>query len=98
MTYSTNSLPAEAVGLRLCKMVRGRLIIYESIMFKFGRDAVDTTLRRAAISGAVGPLGDTGEFWADILKADGDWMETIALSRESWNSLKNRWMRCRLEA
>ena len=32
------------------------------------------------------------------IDANGDWSETIALSREAWNSLKNHWMRCRIES
>lgn len=90
-------VPARATGLRLCKMVRDQLVVCESVQFARGGTAIDTTLRRAQIAGAVGPVGETGNFWADFLDGTGDWFETIALSRAAWNSLKNRWMRCKLE-
>lgn len=92
------NVPVEAAGLRLCKIVKGDLVLYEMMMFPGGAAAIDTTLRRAELAGPVGPWGETGDYWADVLNADGDWFETIALSREAWNSLKNRWMRCRKEA
>lgn len=91
-----SAIPADAVGLRLCKVRGDRLIGCEPVLFQ-SRDAVDMVLRRAAICGSVGPIGETGDFWADFLNENGDWSETIALSREAWNSLKNHWMRCRVE-
>lgn len=91
------NLPENAVGLRLCKMIGERLVVSEVILFAKGRVAVDTTLRRAAISGKVGPMGETGDYWADIFVDENTWVDTIALDRNSWNSLKNRWMRCRME-
>lgn len=90
------SLPEWATGLRLCKIVNGDLHMSEEVQFLHGWSGVDTVLRRAAISGVVGPLGETGDFWADLLNSNGDWDETIALDRDAWNSLKNRWMRCRM--
>lgn len=93
-----SNIPADAVGLRLCK-AKGDddIVCCEPIRFAQGRSAVNTVLRRAAISGKVGPIGETGDFWADFLNEDGDWTETVALDREAWNALKNRWMRCRVE-
>lgn len=88
-------VPYQTAGLRLCKMVNEELHLYEMMMFRGGAAAIDTTLRRAELSGPVGPLGETGDYWADLLNADGDWFETVALSRGAWNILKNRWMRCR---
>ena len=90
-------LPADVNGLRLCKVVGDELILCEAIEFSKGRTAVDTALRRAAISGQVGPLGDTGDFWADLMTPDGTWVETVALSRGSWNALKNKWARCKIQ-
>lgn len=89
-------VPPNAVGLRLCKMAGDDLVLCESVRFLDGAPAVDTALRRAAISGPVGPIGETGDQWADILNNDGDWFDTIALSRSAWNALKNRWMRCKI--
>lgn len=90
-------IPSNATGLRLCKMVGERLLMTEDVQFVNGRDSVDTVLRRAAISGKVGPIGETGDYWADFLEADGGWSETVALDRSSWNSLKNHWMRCKMD-
>jgi len=91
-------LPPETTGLRLCKMIGTRLVMCEGIRFSRGMPAVGTILRRASISGAVGPIGETGDYWADLLNADGDWFDTIALDRNSWNILKNHWMRCKVES
>jgi hypothetical protein len=90
-------IPADAVGLRLCKIVTNNLVMCEPVAFVRGRPAVNTVLRRAAISGEVGPVGETGDYWADFMDKDFDWTETIALSREAWNGLKNHWMRCKVE-
>ena len=74
-----SNIPVDAVGLRLCKMRREDLILCEPVIFERGRSAVNTILRRAAVSGKVGPVGETGEFWADFIDKYGDWEETIAL-------------------
>lgn len=92
-----STIPEKAVGLRLCKMIGDDLRLCEPVTFEKGNSAVVTVLNRARIAGPVGPVGETGDFWADFLSENGDWFETIALSREAWNILKNRWMRCRLE-
>ncbi|MCW3477389.1 hypothetical protein OL599_22730 [Rhodovastum sp. RN2-1] len=91
-------LPPETQGLRLCKVIHGRLAMCEGVRFPGGAPAVDTVLRRAAISGRVGPVGETGDYWADLLDANGDWFDTVALGRDAWNSLKNHWMRCKVES
>jgi hypothetical protein len=91
------NLPPECAGLALCKIVGQELRRTEPVVFSGGRADVDTILRRAQISGKVGPVGETGDFWADVLSADLDLIETVALDRSSWNVLKNRWMRCRME-
>lgn len=89
-------IPQETSGLRLCKVVRDQLVMCESVVFEGGWRAVDTILRRAAVHGKVGPVGETGDFWADLIDTDYDLIETIKLSREAWNGLKNHWMRCKL--
>lgn len=92
------ALPAEAVGLRLCRInSREELILCEKMRFPGGQAAIDTVLRRAAISGQVEVGGDIKDHWADILNKDGCWFETVALDRKSYSALKNRWMRCRVE-
>lgn len=95
---STLNIPKEAKGLRLCKMVGDQLHLSEPVIFTRGAKAVETILRRAAISGKVGPIGETGDYWADILTDPNNWIDTVALDRESWNSLKNHWMRCKMES
>ncbi len=92
------TVPKDATGLRLCKVVKGELFMSEAVHFVRGHDAVDTVLRRAAICGKVGPVGETGDYWADFMTADDSWSETVALDRKSWNSLKNHWMRCKMES
>ncbi|MGE3990344.1 hypothetical protein [Pseudorhodoplanes sp.] len=92
-------LPAEAHTIRLCKVVRNELILCEPVIFHGGAPAVDTILRRAALGGKVGPLGETGDYWADLMDADADnLVETIALDRGSWNAIKNKWARCKIWA
>lgn len=94
-------LPAETCGLKLYKITtRGELIGCESVIFAKGRDAVNTVLRRAALSGRVEvePDGDLPDFYADVLvDADGTWEASVALDRDSYRSLKNHWMRTRIE-
>jgi hypothetical protein len=91
-------VPPDVIGMRLCKVVgkgdHQRLRITELIMFDKGAPAVDTVLRRAQISGPVGPVGETGDYWADLYVSENSWTETIALSAGAWKALKNRWMRC----
>lgn len=89
-------VPEWATGLRLCKVVNDELRMSEAVQFVKGRAAVDTVLRRAAISGNVGPVGGTGDYWADFLDINDDWAETVALDKAAWNSLKNHWMRCKM--
>lgn len=94
------NIPADAHSIRLCKVnSREELILCEVVTFVDGSAAVDTALRRAAISGKVGPLGGTGDFWADLMDEEGyTIVETIALDRDSWNALKRRWAKCKIEA
>lgn len=88
-------IPHNVVAVCLCKIRGENLLLCETMIFDGGQPAVDTMLRRAALAGKVGPIGETGDFWADLFDASGDLVETIALDRGSWNSLKNHWMRCK---
>lgn len=98
LNVDPSKIPPEAIGLRLCKMRGDELILCETVVFVNGWAAVERALRLASIGGHVGPIGDTGDFWADIIvDQNGDWTETVALDRGSWNALKNKWMRCRIE-
>jgi hypothetical protein len=91
-------LSAEAVGLRLARINRkDELILCEAIRFDAGVSAVDTVLRRAAISGRVEVEGKIEDHFADVLDADGSMVATVALDRHSYSALKNHWMRCKVE-
>src|SRR5690348_3987750 len=92
-------LPNDACGLRLCKIVGDDLRLCEAVKFTRGRAAVDTVLRRAAISGDVEiePSGELLDFFADVLDENGDMVGNVALDRRSFNALKNHWMRCKYE-
>lgn len=97
MVQLLDEIPQDAAGLRLCKIVGkdDNLVLCEPVVFPKGRAGVDTALRRACISGHVGgPLRKTDDYWADFLNADGDSIGEVRLDRESWNILKNKWMRC----
>lgn len=93
-------IPKEAVGLRLARIDKNeRLILCEAVRFIEGYSAVVTTLRRAQLAGRVevGPQVRVKNHFADALDAGGDIVETIVLDRNSYSSLKNHWMRCRVE-
>ncbi|WP_420104101.1 hypothetical protein [Bosea sp. (in: a-proteobacteria)] len=93
-----SDLPQEAVGLKLFKISRrDELIACEGVRFARGRPAVDTVLRRAAISGRVEIGGKVEDHFADVLDDDGQIVETVALDARSYRALKTRWMRCNLE-
>jgi len=89
-------IPPEATGLCLYRLTRAdRLIGCEAVQFVGGRDAVDTVLRRAAISGRVEVGGDIVDHFADVLDREGSIIGQVALDRKSYAALKTRWMRCR---
>jgi hypothetical protein len=94
-------LPPETAGLRLCKIFPGEdLRLCEPVLFPKGRAAVDTVLRRAAISGGVievNPKGPLPDHFADIMDANCDMIGNIALDATSFGALKNYWMRCKYE-
>lgn len=92
-------IPPEAVGLRLCRInSREELILCESVRFTAGWAAVETTLRRAEISGRVEVNGKIADHFADVLNDQQDIIETVALDAKSYRSLKTHWMRCKVEA
>ena len=98
MTYhSTLGVPAEARAVCLYKHVGDELRACETVGFLEGAAAIDTTLRRAAISGRVEVGGQTVDHFADLLDANGSIIETVALDARSYKALKTRWMRCKLE-
>lgn len=97
-SYYSGTLPADAIGLKLYRHGKHDLIACESVIFRAGRDGVDTTLRRAALAGRVEIGGKIENHFADILVDEaGTWTETVALDAASYRSLKNHWMRCKLE-
>lgn len=94
-----DKIPADCVGLRLHRILsRDRLQACEAVIFAAGRPAVLTTLQRGAVAGRVDVGGEIKDHFADCLNADGDWSETVALDAKSYRSLKERWMRCKVES
>jgi hypothetical protein len=97
----TGTLPADAAGLRLCKIFPGDdLRLCEPVLFTRGRAAVDTVLRRAAISGGrvdIDPEGELPDHFADVLDARGHMVGNVALDADSFRALKDHWMRCKYE-
>lgn len=98
LDFEKHILP-ETAGLRLCKIVgKDDLKLCEKVLFKEGRSAVLTVLNRARICGSIGGNMDRStDYWADQLDAEGDLIGEIRLDRDSWNSLKNHWMRCSIQ-
>lgn len=92
------TVPTEAVGLKLYRYVGDRLIGCETVIFVGGAHAVDTTLRRAAISGRVEIGGKIENHFADIYINRDTWTESVALDAKSYRALKTRWMRCKTES
>jgi hypothetical protein len=98
--FKDDVLP-DAVGLRLCKVTgKGaaeQLRVSEAARFVGGRAGLLTTLMRAKMHGHVGGgIDRTTDFWADQMDESGDTIGEIRLDRESWNALKNKWMRVRM--
>ena len=90
-------VPEDAQAVRLHKIVRGDLVACEAVAFTDGASAIDTTLRRAAISGRVEVGGEIADHFADLLDGEGALIETVSLDARSYKALKTRWMRTKLE-
>lgn len=92
------NISPSAVGLQLARITKAEeLILCEAVRFIGGRAAVDTTLRRASISGRVELEGEIQNHFADILDHKGNIVGTVALDAKSYSALKSRWMRCKVE-
>ena len=61
--------------------------------------AINTVLRRAAISGTVKvePYDETPDYFADVTTGPNTSTQTVLLDRNSYASLKNRGMRCKID-
>lgn len=95
---TTLNIPKAAVGLRLGRIdSKGELKLCEPVQFVDGWSAVETTLRRATISGRVETGGEINNHFADVMDVNGDIVETVSLDRRSYAALKNHWMRCKVQ-
>lgn len=92
----TEAVPDDAVGLQLYRANGNRLVACERITFSSLKDGVCTVLRRAAISGKVEVGGKLESHFADILDANMDVIESVALDSGSYSALKNKWMKCKI--
>lgn len=91
-------LPPETSGLQLARITKSEmLILCEPVVFDGGKGAVDMVLRRAVISGRVEVGGEIKSHFADVLDKNGGMIETVALDSKSYGSLKNHWMRCKVQ-
>lgn len=94
------NVPDEACGLRLFRFNppgSENAIPCEAVLFPGGAPAVDTVLRRAAISGRVEIEGNIRDYFADVLDDGQSIVATVALDAKSYGALKNHWMRCRVD-
>jgi hypothetical protein len=92
------ALPQASAVLRLGRITKGGdLILCEAMIFNAGRSDIETVLRRAAVCWRVEVGGDIGDHLADVLDAQGDLVETVALDARSYAALKNHWMRCKID-
>lgn len=87
-------VPTECVGIRLYKdfgndHIRGT----ERVDFKEW-SGLETTLRRAALSGKIeiGEDIELGLFFADLYDAEGDIVTHVNLDAGSFKALKEKWM------
>lgn len=98
MTLFYDRLPEDTSGLRLARITtKEELILCEEVHFVTGRTGVDTVLRRAALSGRVEIDGEILHHFADVMNVAGDLTITVALDAKSYSSLKNHWMRCKVQ-
>ena len=91
-------VPASAVAIILHRIDRrGVLISCKIVSFRNQAAAIDTVLRRAQISGLVRVGGPLPYHFADLLDADGNVVQNVALDAASYRALKTRWMRTQVE-
>ncbi len=90
------TVPTEAVALQLHRIVGERLLACEEVEFVGGYAGLETTLRRAAVSGRVEVEGEIKDHFADLHDERGNLIATVALDSNSYRSLKTRWARCKL--
>lgn len=97
-----DSIPKEACGLMLEKDTGAEeLVICEPVMFERKYDGVISTLNRACLAGKIFPASEVrpsvkGDFWVTVQGEDFTDLCEIRLDKRSWNSLKNKWMRCKV--
>ena len=94
--FMSKQIPSEATGLRLHRVAGENLMSCEEVQFQTGYTGVETVLRRAAISGRVEVGGALEHHFADVLDAEGNILETVALDSHSYKALKNHWMPCKV--
>jgi len=92
-------VPSNAVVVKLFRInSREELIACESMLFTSSEN-FEMILRRAAISGRVelGAEAKIQNHFADLQDKDENLIATVALDAKSYGSLKNKWMRCKVE-
>lgn len=78
-------------GIQLHRISGDRLLACEAVYCERGGLAVDTVLRRAAISGRVEIEGPLERHFADLLDLQGDIVCSVALDAGSYRAIKYRW-------
>jgi hypothetical protein len=84
------------VDIQLHRINGEELLACEAVVFDGGGSAVDTVLRRAAVSGRVEVEGELKNRFADLHDRDGNLVCSVALDRNSYHALKYQWARCKL--
>jgi hypothetical protein len=95
-----DNLDPAAIGLCLHRHdARDNLIACELVIFRKGASAVNTVLRRASLSGfvKVEPFDEPMDYFADVYVSETEFTQSVLLDRGSYRSLKNKWMRCKLD-
>ena len=92
----TGKVSTAAVAVTLYKHQGDELVACVPVAFAHGWMGADTVLRRAAIAGEVHVEGELEEYYADLLDANGDILQSVALDAGSYSALKNKWMRTTL--
>ena len=85
-----------AVDIQLHRIKGEELLACEAVVFDGGGAAVDTALRRAAISGHVEVEGELQNHFADLHDRDGNIVCSVSLDRNSYHALKYQGARCKM--